>query len=118
VINEPVQQSFDENDPNTASALAALKRQENLARRSSVRRASMFRAGGEYTGGSISRGKGQFNNDQLAPPVPMMPNTTNLPLKNVDYTVGSPVPSKLNTVSETNKEEDEEEEQEQEQDCK
>ncbi|KAI8388907.1 actin interacting protein 3-domain-containing protein [Radiomyces spectabilis] len=37
---------FDENEPNTASALAALKRQENLARRSSVRRASMFRANG------------------------------------------------------------------------
>ncbi|KAI9244314.1 actin interacting protein 3-domain-containing protein [Sporodiniella umbellata] len=35
--------SFDENDLNTAGAFAALKKQENLARRSSVRRASMYR---------------------------------------------------------------------------
>lgn len=96
----PPQPSFDENDPNTASALAALKRQENLARRSSVRRASMFRAGGDYTGGSISRGKGQFHD---APPVP------NLPLKNVDY--NTPVPSKLNAVTESTEVENKEEEE-------
>ncbi|KAF7720889.1 Bud site selection protein 6 [Apophysomyces ossiformis] len=53
---------FDENDPNTASALAALKRQENLARRSSVRRASMFRA----TGGTDYSAK-------RTPPVPPLP---------------------------------------------
>ena len=91
---EVVQQKtseFDENDPNTASALAALKRQENLARRSSVRRASMFRGNGEYNGGSISRGKSQHylqqNNESHVPPVPMVPTKVN-------------EPSRLNTVSE------------------
>ncbi|KAI9481125.1 MAG: actin interacting protein 3-domain-containing protein [Benjaminiella poitrasii] len=93
------QNTFDEDDPNTASALAALKRQENLARRSSVRRASMFRGGGEYNGmGSISRSKGHqmyvasnYGVDQQAgnvPPVPSLP-AHHLPLKNVDYTVSN-----------------------------
>ncbi|KAK4515571.1 Phosphatidylinositol 4-kinase pik1alpha (PI4-kinase)(PtdIns-4-kinase) [Mucor velutinosus] len=109
-------QSFDESDPNTASALAALKRQENLARRSSVRRASMFRAGGEYSGGSISRGKGQqmfqpAYESSNVPPVPSLPTHNHLPLKNVDYTVATPTTAptptshSLNTVSEA-KEED------------
>ncbi|KAI9279083.1 actin interacting protein 3-domain-containing protein [Sporodiniella umbellata] len=53
--------AFDENDPNTANALAALKRQENLARRSSVRRASMYRHGDTVT--------------RDAPPVPSLPKS-------------------------------------------
>ncbi|KAG0781141.1 hypothetical protein G6F17_003301 [Rhizopus arrhizus] len=61
---QPVQQAFDESDPNTASALAALKRQENLARRSSVRRASMYRGG-----------NGDFTRTQDAPPVPSLPKS-------------------------------------------
>lgn len=108
-------QSFDESDPNTASALAALKRQENLARRSSVRRASMFRAGGEYSGGSISRGKGQqmfqpAYESSNVPPVPSLPTHNHLPLKNVDYTVATPTTTltptshSLNTVSEAKEE--------------
>ncbi|KAI7893921.1 actin interacting protein 3-domain-containing protein [Mucor mucedo] len=92
---EVVQQKpseFDESDPNTASALAALKRHENLARRSSVRRASMFRGNGEYNGGSISRGKQPYfqpTNGEATqvPPVPTLPVTAN-------------EPSRLNTVSE------------------
>ncbi|KAG1490848.1 hypothetical protein G6F46_010834 [Rhizopus delemar] len=60
----PVQQAFDESDPNTASALAALKRQENLARRSSVRRASMYRGGNS-----------DFTRIQDAPPVPSLPKS-------------------------------------------
>ncbi|KAI8645832.1 actin interacting protein 3-domain-containing protein [Parasitella parasitica] len=101
-------QPFDESDANTASALAALKRQENLARRSSVRRASMFRAGGEYSGGSISRAKGQqmfqpvYENSNV-PPVPSLPVHKHLPLKNVDYTVATSTttaPDNLNTVPE------------------
>lgn len=54
---------FDESDPGTASALAALKRQENLARRSSVRRASMFRANGS-----------DLKRYENAPPVPAIPS--------------------------------------------
>lgn len=86
------QQRFDESDPNTASALAALKRQENLARRSSVRRASMFRGNSEYAGGSISRGKQQYYQQQQqqpsennVPPVPTLPTNE---------------PNRLNTVTE------------------
>lgn len=108
---KPKPTEFDENDPNTASALAALKRQENLARRSSVRRASMFRGGnGEYTGGSISRGKGQQQhyfqqppgsnnnnaNEGAVPPVPLLPTHV---LKNVDQSPSG----KLNTVTEEEK---------------
>jgi hypothetical protein len=98
-----LQQSFDESDPNTASALAALKRQENLARRSSVRRASMFRGNNsDYTGGSISRGaKQQQQTSETVPPVPT------LPLKNVDYNVS------LNTVSEAKEVDEEDKEQSQ-----
>lgn len=81
---------FDESDPNTASALAALKRHENLARRSSVRRASMFRGNGEYNGGSISRGKQPYF--QPANEVGQVPPVPNLPTANE--------PSRLNTVSE------------------
>lgn len=106
-------QSFDESDPNTASALAALKRQENLARRSSVRRASMFRAGGEYNGGSISRGKGQQmfqpgHEGSNVPPVPTLPVHNQLPLKNVDYTVATNTSNNLNTVSEAKNEDSKE----------
>ncbi|KAG1466986.1 hypothetical protein G6F56_004589 [Rhizopus delemar] len=60
-VAPPSTASFDENDPNTANALAALKRQENLARRSSVRRASMYRHGD-----AIIRD---------APPVPSLPKS-------------------------------------------
>lgn len=96
-----IHQRFDESDANTASALAALKRQENLARRSSVRRASMFRGNNsEHGGGSISRGgKQQQQPSEVVPPVPT------LPVAHADYN-GS-----LNTVSEI-KEVDEEAEQE------
>ncbi|KAI8097338.1 actin interacting protein 3-domain-containing protein [Halteromyces radiatus] len=70
--------SFDENDPNTASALAALKRQENLARRSSVRRASMYR--GNTSADYASK---RFLSD--APPLPSLPTTSStLPLNRVD----------------------------------
>lgn len=109
---QPKPTEFDESDPNTASALAALKRQENLARRSSVRRASMFRGNSEYTGGSISRAKGQqyFQqppgnnvNEGSVPPVPSLPTHV---LKNVDQT-----PSKLNTVTEEEKHVEVEEEE-------
>ncbi|KAG2229572.1 hypothetical protein INT48_008941 [Thamnidium elegans] len=85
---------FDETDANTASALAALKRQENLARRSSVRRASMFRGNSEYNGGSISRGKQQYfqqqqqSNEVNVPPVPTLPINE---------------PNRLNTVTEETK---------------
>ncbi|GAA5803010.1 hypothetical protein HPULCUR_008485 [Helicostylum pulchrum] len=84
---------FDETDANTASALAALKRQENLARRSSVRRASMFRGNSEYNGGSISRGKQQYfqqqqSNEGNVPPVPTLPTNE---------------PNRLNTVTEETK---------------
>ncbi|OAD77288.1 hypothetical protein PHYBLDRAFT_96992, partial [Phycomyces blakesleeanus NRRL 1555(-)] len=59
--------------PMPSDALAALKRQENLARRSSVRRASMFRTGGnEY---NVKRGLD-------APPVPALPNETTSKLSN------------------------------------
>jgi hypothetical protein len=100
-----LQQGFDESDPNTASVLAALKRQENLPRRSSVRRASMFRGNNsDYTGGSISRGaKQQQQSSETVPPVPT------LPLKNVDYNVSS----SLNTVSEVKEVEEEQQEQSQ-----
>lgn len=102
---EVVQQKpseFDESDPNTASALAALKRHENLARRSSVRRASMFRGNGEYNGGSISRGKQPYfqqptnGESTQVPPVPTLPISVN-------------EPSRLNTVSEEIKPEVEQE---------
>ncbi|KAI8049798.1 actin interacting protein 3-domain-containing protein [Gilbertella persicaria] len=74
-VDSPKPPQVDESDPNTASALAALKRQENLARRSSVRRASMFRGTGEYYGGSLSRGKNQFYPSEAhAPPVPSLPS--------------------------------------------
>lgn len=63
----PKSSAFDENDPNTANALAALKRQENLARRSSVRRASMYRGNGDYS--NIS------SRLQDAPPVPSLPKS-------------------------------------------
>lgn len=66
VNNQP--QTFDENDPNTASALAALKRQENLARRSSVRRASMYRGNSDYYSSISSR-------MQDTPPVPALPKS-------------------------------------------
>ncbi|PHZ12674.1 AIP3-domain-containing protein [Rhizopus microsporus ATCC 52813] len=66
VNNQP--QTFDENDPNTASALAALKRQENLARRSSVRRASMYRGNSDYYTSISSR-------MQDTPPVPALPKS-------------------------------------------
>lgn len=115
---QPKPTEFDENDPNTASALAALKRQENLARRSSVRRASMFRGNGEYTGGSISRGKGQqyFQqppgsnnvNEGSVPPVPLLPTHV---LKNVDQSPSS----KLNTVTEEEKPTQEAEEEQKDQ---
>ncbi|KAI7900330.1 actin interacting protein 3-domain-containing protein [Cokeromyces recurvatus] len=123
------QSQFDENDPNTANALAALKRQENLARRSSVRRASMFRGGssGDYNStGSISRGKGNLSLSNYGgsqqqtnsiPPVPSLP-AHHLPIKNVDYSASGPNQSnndvngiKLNTVNEGNEQIREEENQ-------
>lgn len=119
VAKPPVQQEFDENDPNTASALAALKRQENLARRSSVRRASMFRGNNtDYQGGSISSRSGgskhqpYFPHQQIevAPPVPSLPAHA---LQNYDQSpnntgLGS---SRLNTVSEDVKEVPQEQEE-------
>ncbi|ORX58292.1 AIP3-domain-containing protein [Hesseltinella vesiculosa] len=63
---------FDESDPNTASALAALKRQENLARRSSVRRASMYR--GNTSADYASK---RFMNE--APPMPTIPSSMSTP---------------------------------------
>ncbi|KAG0171808.1 Bud site selection protein 6 [Apophysomyces sp. BC1015] len=69
---------FDEDDPNTANALAALKRQENLARRSSVRRASMFR----------TNGANDYATKRTAPPVPPLP-------------LQSETGSKLSTVEES-----------------
>jgi hypothetical protein len=113
---KPIQpQEFDENDPNTASALAALKRQENLARRSSVRRASMFRGtNSDYqtsSGGSISMRGGKNQNyyhqqAEQAPPVPSLPAHA---LHNFDQ---SPPSNRLNTVSEDVKESTPQEEQE------
>ncbi|KAI7862507.1 actin interacting protein 3-domain-containing protein [Spinellus fusiger] len=63
ITNNKPPTSFDESDPHTASALAALKRQENLARRSSVRRASMFR----------TDTKRHQDYTTLAPPLPPVP---------------------------------------------
>ncbi|KAH8553861.1 actin interacting protein 3-domain-containing protein [Umbelopsis sp. PMI_123] len=65
---------FDMNDPKTADALDALKKQENLARRSSVRRASvLYRS----TSGASTRGyaRPRLGSDvkEYIPPVPMVP---------------------------------------------
>lgn len=54
--------NVDERDPRTAHALAALKKQENLARRSSVRRSSKY-----YRDNQTLRKDGQ---DTLIPPLP------------------------------------------------
>ncbi|ORZ24204.1 actin interacting protein 3-domain-containing protein [Absidia repens] len=62
---------FDESDPHTASALAALKRQENLARRSSVRRASMYR--GNTSADYASK---RYLSD--APPVPSLQHNSTM----------------------------------------
>ncbi|KAI8059861.1 actin interacting protein 3-domain-containing protein [Gongronella butleri] len=72
--NSPNRSDFDESDPNTASALAALKRQENLARRSSVRRASMYR--GNTSADYASK---RFMHD--APP---LPTSTSTPMARLD----------------------------------
>lgn len=68
---------FDENDPGTASALAALKRQENLARRSSVRRASMLRGNNDYH--PMKRPANEY-----VPPVPSLPTPDSRKLGTVD----------------------------------
>ncbi|ORZ21412.1 actin interacting protein 3-domain-containing protein [Absidia repens] len=71
---------FDESDTHTANALAALKRQENLARRSSVRRTSMYRGNNTNPDYASKR----YLAD--APPVPSLfnPSSTTSTLNKVD----------------------------------
>ncbi|CAO3588127.1 unnamed protein product [Absidia cylindrospora] len=71
---------FDESDTHTANALAALKRQENLARRSSVRRTSMYRGNNSNHDYASKR----YLAD--APPVPSLlnPSSTTSTLNKVD----------------------------------
>ncbi|KAM3580293.1 Bud site selection protein 6 [Umbelopsis sp. WA50703] len=75
---------FDMNDPKTADALAALNKQENLARRSSVRRASaLYRT---TSTASRSPGRLRYGSDPKTrvPPVPTLPDqlSPELPLAN------------------------------------
>ncbi|KAJ2959745.1 hypothetical protein NQZ79_g4836 [Umbelopsis isabellina] len=65
---------FDMNDPKTADALAALNKQENLARRSSVRRASALYRTTSTT--SRSPGRLRYGSDPKTrvPPVPTLPD--------------------------------------------
>ncbi|KAG2180329.1 hypothetical protein INT44_003331 [Umbelopsis vinacea] len=66
---------FDLNDPNTADALAALKKQENLARRSSVRRASaLYRSTSNASMRANGRPRLASDAKELIPPVPMVPD--------------------------------------------
>lgn len=96
---KPPSSDFDESDPNTASALAALKRQENLARRSSVRRASMFRGNGA---GDYHPMKRQGPNEYI-PPVPSIP--ARIALQD-GKKLGTVQESQVNTEGVTNVEED------------
>ena len=65
---------FDMNDPKTADALAALKKQENLARRSSVRRASaLYRSTSSASTRANGRPRLASDASELIPPVPMVP---------------------------------------------
>ncbi|KAI8582076.1 hypothetical protein K450DRAFT_206561 [Umbelopsis ramanniana AG] len=65
---------FDMNDPKTADALAALKKQENLARRSSVRRASaLYRSTSNASTRANGRPRLTSDAKELIPPVPMVP---------------------------------------------
>jgi len=62
------------NDPKTADALAALKKQENLARRSSVRRASaLYRSTSSASTRANGRPRLASDASELIPPVPMVP---------------------------------------------
>ncbi|KAG2183775.1 hypothetical protein INT43_006786, partial [Umbelopsis isabellina] len=75
---------FDMNDPKTADALAALNKQENLARRSSVRRASaLYRT---TSTASRSPGRLRYGSDPKTrvPPVPTLPDqlSPDLPVVN------------------------------------
>lgn len=74
VLSREYSGDFDMNDPKTADALAALKRQENLARRSSVRRASaLYRSTSNVSTRSTGRPRLGSDSKELVPPVPMLP---------------------------------------------
>ncbi|KAI8875959.1 AIP3-domain-containing protein [Backusella circina FSU 941] len=86
VYPPPTPHKFDENDPNTANALEALKRQENLARRSSVRRASMYRG----DSAAVKQKYLDTGDSATPPPVPTLP-----------MMIKKRNPSRLGPVSET-----------------
>lgn len=90
---------FDMNDPKTADALAALTRQENLARRSSVRRASALYRTTSTASRSPARSRYGSDAKTKVPPVPTLPDqlSPELPVVNVfdDTERNDDLPSKV-----------------------